>query len=371
MNRMIPSTSLLRVVLLAGVPVMLALTLAWRASARLADAAPAPSRRIAAVPQPAIARVPDPAAIRVEALPMPRCWTCPGDASGDAATSVDLDLFAPLGDGDANAAEWLASFARGEVRATEGQAARARRVPAVIGGEPARVLPADDPLLKEAEPWMDQARCRFHPEIWPMDAVPPREPNLLLALTLAKSWVARGDAAGDAARAAADHRRAIRLGRLLLQDDVSVAQHLVGRACIRLGVDAMHRAARTSGDLPRALATSLALAEHDGLRGMTAERLDVLHRIAPDGASLLGNARVAPTDRDLDAVVALASGSAERRFRIAALPVLRLVADAAPAEQSSRARASLTSLESDADPLVADAARAALSSTASPVEEEP
>jgi hypothetical protein len=371
-KQILPSTPFIRACVLACVPIALALSLAWRASARLADSAPSLARHRAAALQPKPAQVPEPAAIRVDALPMPICWTCPGGArESDAAQLVDLDVIAPLGDGAGNAAEWLASFANGESRAAEGREARSRRVPAVIGGEAARVLPPDDPLLKEAEPWMDQATCRFHPEIWPMDSPRPREPNLLLALTFAKSWVARGDASVDAAAAARDDRRAIRLGRLLLQDDVSIAQDLVGRACIRLGAEALHRSARQSGDLPLALATALVLAEHDGMRAVTAERTSVLQGITPDGANLLGKARVAASDDDVDAVIALARDAVERRFRIAALPVMRLVVDAGTKEQAARARAALSALESDADPLVADAARATTASSPSTERGEP
>jgi hypothetical protein len=366
------------------VPAGLALALAFRASAVVPHGGRASSGAVSSLlpPRPPAGDVPEPGPVRVDALPMPACWTCPEGSDGretprTATFVMDLDVLAPLGTGSDNAAEWLAAFARGGPRADDALEARRRRVPAVLGlvggggGVPARVLPADDPLLREAEPWIDQARCRFHPDVWPIDAGSPRQPNLLLALTLAKSWIARADAAPDPAEASRDARRAIRLGRLLLQDDVAIPQDLVGRACVALGAGALHRRAREAGDLPLALATALVLSEHDGVRAVTALRTGVLQAVAPAAPGPLGGDRVQASDADVDAVIALTHETVERRFRIAAMRAVRLAELGGTPEQRERARAALDALELDPDPLVAAAARGVSSSPAETQEPGP
>ena len=145
---------------------------------------------------------------------------------------TDLDLLAPLGTGTANAAAWFKDFAKPDgSRRADAEAAMARRVQGP--GELGEVLPGTDPLLLEAEPWCDQATMRFYPDFFPIKGYATQIPNLMLQLTFAKSWVARGMAASDPAKAMEDFRRAIRLGRLLRQEDATVIQDLVGLACIR------------------------------------------------------------------------------------------------------------------------------------------
>jgi hypothetical protein len=58
---------------------------------------------------------------------------------------------------------------------------------------------------------------------------------LLLAITLAKSWAARAETATEPALAKEDCRRAVRLGRLILQDDVTLIANRIGLACVRYG----------------------------------------------------------------------------------------------------------------------------------------
>ena len=166
------------------------------------------------------ATVPAPVAFDVSELEVP-CWSCPAARDWPLKFQTDLDLLAPLGTGTANAAEWFALFEKNVgPRYAEATAAMERRVerPDWVG----KSLPPDDPLLLEAEPWCDQATMDFYPEIFPLDGYATRITNLLLPLNMVRSWVARGLAAENSEAAMADFRRAIRLGRLLRQEDVVV-----------------------------------------------------------------------------------------------------------------------------------------------------
>jgi hypothetical protein len=80
---------------------------------------------------------------------------------------------------------------------------------------------------------------RFYPDCFPLEGTDTQLPNLLVPLTFAKPWVARGLALEDPARAKEDFRRAIRLGRLLRQEDATIIADLVGLACIRHGAQAL------------------------------------------------------------------------------------------------------------------------------------
>ena len=140
---------------------------------------------------------------------------------------IDLDSLAPLGRGRENAAEWLEEFSRHGARYDEWFG---RRTEFEINGETWRLLP--DPLLREAEPWVEQATCRFH----------VAEPNLLMLIDLARNDVARVSVAGTT-----------EVVQQLAIEKYSHVQHLVSRVQGRLreDLDALHayRAAANMGTL--------------------------------------------------------------------------------------------------------------------------
>jgi hypothetical protein len=330
----------------AAVVVALAATL----GARLHGVASA-----AAAPVPAPAIVPAPAAIPAGVLEFP-CWSCPEARRWPIAFRTNLEALAPLGNGAANAALWLKELSRhGGRRVAEAEAAMARATDnPELGG---KVLPAGDPLLLEAEPWADQATMRFYPEIYPMEGFATKIPNYVLGLTLARSWVARGRASAGQDAAMADFRRAIRLGRLLRQEDVTVLGDLVGLACIRYGLEAIYETAARAGSDRLALLASLALSEVAPQRLLTAASVtdtDVspFSRTDPTGMPWLE----LPAAR-LDALLAKAHGAPDRRVRCEALIELGVVGQIGPPEQRPRAKETLTAVAASPDPVLAALAR--------------
>jgi hypothetical protein len=136
------------------------------------------------------AAVPPPTAIEIGDLEVP-CWSCRNSQEWSIRSRTDLDLLAPLGDGQSNAGEWIALFSpTSGQRADDASKARERLIegPGTLG----KVLPADDPLLLEAEPWCDQATMRLYPEIFPVRGYDTEVSDLLLQLIFVKSWIARG-----------------------------------------------------------------------------------------------------------------------------------------------------------------------------------
>jgi hypothetical protein len=276
---------------------------------------PAPVAPGAVVPAPAMAPIGD--------LEIP-CWSCPEAKKWAIRFQTDLDLLAPLGNGSANAAVWFADFEkRVGPRAAEVISAMKRRVegPEWIG----KVFPPDDPLLAEAEPWCDQATMRFYPEFFELEGPDTRITNLLLPLNLVRSWVARGMAAEDSVAAMADFRRAIRLGRLLRQEDVVIINDLVGLACIHIGARGVYRRALADGDLELALLASAALGEVAPQRLRTSENttrtdLSPSLREGPDGGITL---QLHP--EKLDVLIEAAKNAPDRRFRAEAMIGLSIV----------------------------------------------
>ncbi len=308
----------------------------------------------AVVPRAPGASVPDPGVLQVADLEVP-CWTCPSNKDWPLRFQTDLDLLAPLGNGSANAAEWFGLFAK-EVgpRAGDATAAWDRRVegPEWLG----KVLPPDDPLLLEAEPWVDQATMKFYPEIYPLDGYSTRVGNLLLALNLARSWIARGSNAEDTESAMVDFRRAIRLGRLLRQEDVVVISDLVGLACIHLGTRGVYERAIADDDLELALLASVVLGEVAPQRLRTMEHLTSTDLL--DSIDVNAEEEVALRLRrgKLDAVIEAAEGSPDRRLRCEAIVGLNIVRFLGTPEERTRAFEVLEELSGDADPIVAEAA---------------
>jgi len=215
--------------------------------------------------------VPAPRRVGLAEMPAPYPWTRTATQPKPLRFQVDLDLLAPLGDGPANAAIWFRDFAKPDGSRNEWgyEQLESRRV----DGVDQSVLPPDHPVLREAEPWVDQATMRFYPDIWPVAGPETKIPNLLFEIALAKSWAARAEAAADPAAAKEDYRRAIRLGRLVLQDDVTLISNLIGLACVRLGARGLYEQARREGDAETMLAASLALHDADAIRQLAAERV--------------------------------------------------------------------------------------------------
>jgi hypothetical protein len=229
-----------------------------------------------------------------------------------------------------------------------------------------KILPPDDPLLREAEPWCDQATMRFYPDVFPWKGPDSRITNLLLALSFAKSWVARGEASPDPNRAREDFRRAIRLGRLLRQDDAVVITDLVGLACIRLGAMGIYDLARREGDMSVALVASLVLSEGAPQRLRTAEqvtRFDLMPYLSGTDTS---DVRLALPEGKLDEIIEVATTDPDRRFRLESMRSLNIARFMGTPAQKERAAGALASLAESNDPITAGQAEWARSTPPSP-----
>jgi hypothetical protein len=286
------------------------------------------------------AEVPPPRPAEVETLSVP-CWSCEGARAWPIRFRTDLDLLAPLGKGTANSAVWFKDFAKPDGRrVAEAAAALERRVegPSDFG----KVLAPDDPFLKEAEPWCDQASMRFYPEIFDLKAYDTQIPNLLVPINLARSWVARGETEPDTEKAMADFRRAIRLGRLVRQEDVLVFADLAGLACIRLGAEGIYRRAAKLGDPRLMLVAAIVAGEAAPQRLLTSERLtriDIAPFLRTDGA---GQTVLDLPEKKLDDLLEVAMTSPDLRFRGEAILGLNVVRFLGTPGQKEKALAILT-----------------------------
>ena len=297
------------------------------------------------------ASVPAPKAVAVSSLEFPY-WGCPEAQKWPVTFRTDLDLLAPLGNGPANAGLFFKDFAKpGGSRYAEAVAAMERRVegPPELG----KILPPDDPLLLEAEPWCDQATMRYYPDFFPLQGTDTQLPNLLVPLSLAKSWVARGLSQEDPARATEDFRRAIRLGRLFRQEDATIISDLVGLACIRLGAQGVYDLARRTGDAPVALAAATVLGEHAPQRLLTSERVTRLDLRPYVREATGGDFVLTLPDSRFEAIVDMSKGEPAVRFRGEAIRTLGMVRALGTKPQQEKALATLNELASSKDARVA------------------
>jgi hypothetical protein len=286
------------------------------------------------------AGVPPPRAVDVAMLSVP-CWSCEeARTTWPIRFRTDLDLLAPLGNGSANAAVWFKDFAKPDGRRYGDASAALHRQVEGPSGFP-EVLPPDDPLLKEAEPWCDQATMRFYPEFFELRAYDTQVPNLLFPIVLARSWVARGETEKDSDKAMADFRRAIRLGRLLRQEDVVVISDLAGLACIRIGAEGIYRRAAKRGDLRLMLVAGIVAGEAAPQRLLTAERLTRID-VAPFLRADAGRKTVLDLpDEKLDDLLEMATASPDLRFRGEAILGLNVVRFLGTPGQKEKALAAL------------------------------
>jgi hypothetical protein len=312
--------------------------------------------------KPGAATVAEPLVVPVEQLQVP-CWSCPEARTWPVDFKTNLDLLAPLGNGSENAAIWFDDFTKtmddGQPgpRLREYQAAMEQRV---MHPTLKKVLPFDQPLLAEAEPWCDMATMRFYPELHELRGYATVIPNLLVPLMLAKTWVARGLAADDYEAAMEDFRRAIRLGRLLRQEDTIVISDLVGLACIRLGTEGIYQRAIAINDTELALLASIVLGEVAPQRLLTAERVT-------KGGNLAEHFSVGPDDEvrlnlpdyRADSLIEMALNDPSQRFRGEATVGLQMMYQLGSPQQQKRAEEALRKLMVDQNPKVAEAARLA------------
>lgn len=316
---------------------------------------------------PSPASVPEPSAPPDGGISVP-CWYCPDSFSWPIAFRTDLDLLAPLGDGEENAGVWLKDFAKPDgPRFDEAAAAMERRYrhdlrPGGLG----EVLPPDDPLLLEAEPWCDRATMKFYPDFFEPNGYQTKVPNLLLPLTLARSWVARGDDAAAAGEAMQDYRRVVRLGRLLRQEDATIIADLVGLYCIRLGADGIYRRALAEGDKDLALVASVVLGEIAPQRLMTSvvvTETDLKDHLA---RTFFGGVRLEAPDTKVDALLRRAASAPDRRFRLEALVTLSFIHHMGTSDQRSRTAKLFEELAASPDEEIATTARWALETEPNP-----
>lgn len=328
---------------------LLAALFAVRVMARGVDAPVAPSATVRA-----------PIAIDISEIPTPLCFGCPDNRNAPLGYQLDLDLLAPLGDGQGNAAEWFKDFAHktGARRESAGRPGYAKRlVENTLQGKLWKVLPGDDPLLLEAEPWVDQAGCSFYPEIFELEGAATQIPDLLMLVDLARSWVWRGMHSDDPQSAREDFRRAIRLGRLMRQDDVTIIQNLVAVTCIRLGTEALYELARREGDAGTMLVTARVLADGNSFRQGTMSRLSSVDFMPHVQVDEDGTARLMLDDLKLGRMLGALREIPDRAIRMEGALGLQIVMHTGSAEQRERAAKELAAMTEDPDPVVADHAR--------------
>ncbi|MCP4898133.1 MAG: hypothetical protein GY906_14265 [bacterium] len=325
-------------------------------------------------PGPPKGTVPEPPEIAVKDLPDPHPWVLLAGNDSDPVRlepALDLDLLAPLGNGVGDAATWFAPFAGEGKRSEEWAAAEDRIVTRRYRETENRVLPGDDPLLLEAEPWVDQASCSFYPEYLAVEGLATKTPNLSQMLTLGRSWIARGHAQHDPAAALADYRRIVRLGRLLLQDDVTLMQDLVGMALIRMGAEAIYDEARSQGNGAMTTLAALAALDITALRLETIRRSKRLEGTFPwpeKTTTLFGKdaVRLVASDEEVEQMIGIFEREPDRALKHGHMTALWLLHGLGTREQRDRAEQVLKELAEGTDPILAAAAQHALERPVTP-----
>ncbi|MEW6366176.1 MAG: hypothetical protein AB1714_16235 [Acidobacteriota bacterium] len=338
-----------------AVPVMLAATFLVLLAGSLAVRLFSRDQGTTSSPKAAAANVPDPRAIELKNLGIPY-WAGPEAEKWPLRFRTDLDALAPLGTGPANAAIWFKDFTKvpAGARLAEFEAAKKRFIVHPTLGN---TLPADDPLVREAEPWCEQATMRFYPEFFKIQGLSTGIPNLILPITLAKSYVARGMTAADDAAALADFRRAIRLGRLLRQEDFTIVADLVGLACIRIGTEAIYDRARAIGDTRLALVAAVIASEAGPQKLLTRVRLTEINLFGRINAVGSDQIELSAGDTEIETVIQTARTGPDRRFRGEAVINLGVARFWGTPPQQELARRALDELASDKDLLFAELAR--------------
>lgn len=299
--------------------------------------------------------VPAPRTFAMTDLEIPH-WSHQNSREWSLRFRTDLDLLAPLGNGGRNAGEWYVDFRKPDgPRYEEARAMMERREDRE--GNFGKVLAGDDPLLLEAEPWCDQAVMSFYPELLKPAGWYTQLPNMLVPLTFARSWVARGVESPDPELGLEDCRRAVRLGRLLRQEDTVYIPDLVGLACIRVGAQGIFDIAVKQGDAELALLASIVIGEVAPQRLLTSERITRSWDKSYLREDETGNMVLEIPDAKLETILDMARNQPDRRFRVEAILGLNVVRFMGTESQKQRAASLLTELSTLEDPVLSELAR--------------
>lgn len=292
--------------------------------------------------------VPAPEPISLEEIPAPSTRSRnPGEH-----LELLLDALAPLGTVEGNAAEWLADFVRpGGERWDGGWRGE------LVDSQRGRVFPAGHSILEEAESWTNRARLRLYPDTISIEAPGFGVPFPLFLMRLGRSWWHHGlEAGGEEGRES--FRHAIRLGRLLRQDDVTHIQDVMGLVLIRFGLQGFHELAAREGDAETMLLAASAMAEAELVREPDYRdfdpQIDIACGLRTEGRPKLEGV----SRRSIEAVLgAVKNGKLARRRRVEALPYVRTVMEAGDRRQREEAREALAELAACDDEILAALAR--------------
>jgi hypothetical protein len=303
--------------------------------------------------------VPEPKPFDFTELEFP-LWSKPDVEKWSVEFKTDLDLIAPLGTGTQNAALWFKDFTKVPEgpRLEEARKMMKQRVESSTRFE--KVIPPDHPLLLEAEPWCDQATMSFYTEFIELDGWATTIPNLLVPLNMARAWVARALESDDPEAAMEDCRRAIRLGRLLRQEDVVIITDLVGMACIADGVEGIYKLAQKQGDAELAVLAAVILSEYAPQRFITKMRVADFNVWDFSEKTRDGKLKVDIPDSPFERMIERAEADTKRRFRGEAILFLTLVKERGTPEQQERVIEVLNRIAASEDPIMAESARWAL-----------
>jgi len=200
----------------------------------------------------------------------------------------------------------------------------------------------------------------FYPGIWPEPTVAGRlELPSLIMLTVATSWMVHGIGSQDPDAARDDFRRMIRLGRLMLQDDASAMQGVIGMWIVRHGLEALYDRALRDGNRREQMLIALALLDRERAYDWERGRLDQLrlpgHLDVRDASARLGI-----SEDVMDLLEGALTQSTVRRWKLGALRSLQVAVLRGDPASASRAATLLQSAAGDADAMIASAARRAL-----------
>ncbi|MEM7248117.1 MAG: hypothetical protein AAF533_22480 [Acidobacteriota bacterium] len=298
------------------------------------------------------AHVPEPLPLRLEDLPSAELFSSSDERLPSLEFRIDLDLVAPMGDGTANAALWFRSFSWGDGRRKYRPALDERAL------SPGLYTP-DDPLLLEAERWVDQAKCSFYPEVWGHSGTfaSSGAPPVDFFLKLGRTWCLRGQKSDDPDQAMADFRRVIRLGRLLRQDDVDIYTDVLGVSLIRKGAAAMAEQARLSGDTVLVAYCAWIINDCDSIRHEVSRRKSMSNALWKVRKGRFTESLVL-SQRELDRMLLVANEDPSRALRIEAAFQVQMLRDKGDRRAQRRAaEETLKGLVNDADPFVASTAQ--------------
>ena len=161
-------------------------------------------------------------------------------------------------------------------------------------------------------------------------------------------------------------RRAIRLGRLLRQEDITIISDVIGLLCIQTGAKGIYKIAMREGNIKLAFLASIVLGEVAPQASLSNRKFDKTTFLGAIQEKDNQERKLLISEKDLNDLITIAKEDTNRRFRLEAIGEMNFIRHLCDSGDSvQKVREALSELSKSNDPMISQSAQWSLEYTLS------